>query len=45
MVDTSTLYKDGLHDTYPKVKPKHFDCPLVAGCNIGHKYSPLHVSR
>ena len=28
----------------PKMKPSHFDCPLVAGCCKGHKPSLLHVS-
>ncbi len=46
-----TLYQgvaeisNGRHDSSPKVKPKHLDRPLVAGCSIGHKSRPLHVSR
>ena len=39
-----TVYKDGRHDSSSKVKPKHLDRPLVAGCSIGHKSRPLHVN-
>ena len=26
-----------------KVKPKHLDCPLVAGCSVGHKSCILYM--
>lgn len=41
---THRLYKDGRHDSSPKVKPNHLHRPLVAGCSIGHKPGLLHVS-
>ncbi len=35
----------GRHDSSPKLKPKHLDRPLVAGCSMGHKPRSLYVSR
>lgn len=35
-----TLYKDRQHESFTKVKPKHCDCPLVAGREIGNKPLP-----
>ena len=31
------VYKDGRHDSSPKLKPNHLDHPLVAGCSVGRK--------
>ena len=36
----STVYKDGLHDSFPKLKSNHLDRPLVAGCSTDHKPLP-----
>ncbi len=40
-----TVYKDGRHDSSPKVKPKHLHCPLVAGCSIGYKSSKYKSNK
>ena len=37
-------YKDEPHACSPKVKPKHLDSPLMAGCSIGHNPCLLRVS-
>lgn len=39
-----TGHKDGRHDISPKVKPKHPDRPLMAGCSICHKARPPSIS-
>lgn len=39
-----TVYKAGWHQSSQKVKPTHLNCPLVAGCSIGHKPCFLHVN-
>ena len=31
--------------TASPMKPKHLNCPLMAGCSIGHKVSPLDVVK
>ena len=41
----NTDCKDGRHNSSPEVKPKHLIRPLLAGCSIGHKPCPLHVSQ
>ena len=42
--ETQTVHKDERYKGSPKVKPKHLDHPLVAGCSVGHKLCLLHVS-
>lgn len=37
--DSFAVFKDGRHESSWKVKPKHFDYPLVHGCSMGHKSS------
>lgn len=36
-------FKDGQHESSLKMRPKHHERPLVAGCCITHKPRPLHV--
>lgn len=43
--DPLTVINDGWHQSFPKVKPKHTDGPLVACCILGHKSLPLNDIR
>lgn len=45
VLDSLTLYKDGWHDSFAKVRPEHLDHFLVAACSIGYKSCRLCVSR
>lgn len=42
--DFTLLYMEGRYEHYLKVKAKHLDCSLLAGCCTCLKSLSLHVS-
>ena len=42
---TTDIYRDGQHESSPKMKPKHVSRPLVAGCSLGQKSFVPNVNK
>lgn len=41
LLQPMAVYKDGLNENSPKLKPQHLDPPLLVGCTTGYKPQQL----